>query len=105
MLDRDLAELYGMKPVRLMEQVKRNLSRFPSNFMFQLTENEVDSMVSQNAIPSKQHLGGYLPYLRFSQFRNFPPDSYRDRPSEARSETKFQNANSPPPSSHSYQSY
>lgn len=32
------------------------------NFMFQLTENEVAIMVSQNAIPSRQHLGGYLPY-------------------------------------------
>ncbi|MEK7255819.1 MAG: ORF6N domain-containing protein, partial [Bacteroidota bacterium] len=32
------------------------------NFMFQLTDEEVESMVSQNAIPSRQHLGGYLPY-------------------------------------------
>lgn len=63
MLDRDLAELYGVKAIRLREQVKRNISRFPENFMFQLTEDEVDSMVSQNAIPSKQHLGGYLPYV------------------------------------------
>jgi hypothetical protein len=37
--------------------------RFPENFMFQLTENEVDVMVSQNAIPSKQYLGGHLPYV------------------------------------------
>lgn len=62
MLDRDLAELYGVKAIRLREQVKRNQMRFPENFMFQLTENEVDRMVSQNAIPSKQHLGGFLPY-------------------------------------------
>ena len=62
MLDRDLAELYGVKAIRLREQVKRNLERFPDNFMFQLTEEEVETMVSQNAIPSKQHLGGYLPY-------------------------------------------
>jgi len=33
------------------------MKRFPSDFMFQLTEEEVDLMVSQNAIPSKQHLG------------------------------------------------
>jgi hypothetical protein len=51
MLDRDLAELYGVKAIRLREQVKRNIDRFPSNFKFQLTETEVDSMVSQNAIP------------------------------------------------------
>jgi phage regulator Rha-like protein len=63
MLDRDLAELYGVKAIRLREQVKRNQERFPENFMFQLTEKEVESMVSQNAIPSKQHLGGYLPYV------------------------------------------
>ncbi|MDD3854258.1 MAG: DNA-binding protein [Sulfurimonas sp. RIFOXYB2_FULL_37_5] len=63
MLDRDLAELYGVKPIRLREQVKRNIERFPNDFMFQLSENEVDSMVSQNAIPSKQHLGGSLPLV------------------------------------------
>ena len=38
MLDRDLAELYGVTPRRLREQVKRNLKRFPAHFMFQLTE-------------------------------------------------------------------
>jgi phage regulator Rha-like protein len=62
MLDRDLAELYGVKAIRLREQVKRNQERFPENFMFQLTEKEVENMVSQNAIPSRQQLGGYLPY-------------------------------------------
>ena len=62
MLDRDLAELYNVKSIRLREQVKRNITRFPENFMFQLTEIEVAAMVSQNAIPSKKHLGGYLPY-------------------------------------------
>jgi len=62
MIDRDLAELYGVKAIRLREQVKRNQVRFPEHFMIQLTEKEVEMMVSQNAIPSKQHLGGYLPY-------------------------------------------
>lgn len=62
MLDRDLAELYGVKAIRLREQVKRNKERFPDKFMFQLTEEETDKMVSQNAIPSKKHLGGFLPY-------------------------------------------
>lgn len=62
MLDKDLAELYDIKSIRLREQVKRNISRFPENFMFQLNEKEVDVMVSQNAIPSRKHLGGYLPY-------------------------------------------
>ncbi|TWI91627.1 ORF6N domain-containing protein [Chitinophaga japonensis] len=63
MLDKDLAELYGVKAIRLREQVKRNAERFPENFMFRLTEAEVDIMVSQNAIPSRMHLGGSLPYV------------------------------------------
>jgi hypothetical protein len=63
MLDRDLAELYEVKPIRLREQVKRNSSRFPEDFMFQISEDEVDYMVSQNAIPSRKHLGGTLPYV------------------------------------------
>ena len=62
MLDRDLAGLYDIKAIRLREQVKRNSERFPENFMFQLSEKEVDIMVSQNAIPSRKQLGGFLPY-------------------------------------------
>ena len=63
LLDRDLAQFYEVKPIRLREQVKRNIMRFPPDFMFQLTEKEVEFMVSQNAIPSKQHLGGALPLV------------------------------------------
>lgn len=62
-LDKDLASFYEVKPIRLREQVKRNPNRFPPDFVFQLTDNEVDSLVSQNAIPSKQSLGGHLPYV------------------------------------------
>lgn len=63
MLDRDLAELFEVKTIRLREQVKRNMEKFPVHFMFQLTNEEVEIMVSQNAIPSRQHLGGFLPYV------------------------------------------
>jgi hypothetical protein len=63
MLDRDLAIIYGVKSIRLREQVKRNIRRFPSDFMFQLNENEIDIMVSQNAIPSRKHLGGTSPWV------------------------------------------
>lgn len=63
MLDKDLAAFYEVKPIRLREQVKRNPNRFPSDFVFQLTESEVDVLVSQNAIPSKQSLGGALPFV------------------------------------------
>lgn len=62
MLDRDLAMLYRVKAIRLREQVRRNRKRFPAKFMFQLSSKEVGTMVSQNAIPSQQHLGGYLPF-------------------------------------------
>lgn len=62
-LDKDLADFYEVKPIRLREQVKRNANRFPEDFMFQLTAEEVDAMVSHFAIPSKQSLGGYLPYV------------------------------------------
>lgn len=61
MLDKDLAKLYGVKAIRLREQVKRNIKRFPKDFMFRLNKVEADILVSQNAIPSKQSLGGTLP--------------------------------------------
>ncbi len=61
MLDRDLAEMYGVETRRLNEQVKRNEERFPESFMLRLTREEVENMVSQNAIPSRQVLGGSLP--------------------------------------------
>ncbi len=63
MLDKDLATLYEVKPIALRQQVRRNMDRFPDDFMFQLTQEEVDVLVSQNVIPSKRSLGGYLPYV------------------------------------------
>ena len=63
MLDRELAELYGVEARRLREQVKRNIERFPSDFMFQINIDEYKFMVSQNATPSLQQLGGHLPYV------------------------------------------
>lgn len=52
MLDRDLAALYNVETKRLNEQVRRNLSRFPEDFMFQLTDVEVQNLKSQNATSS-----------------------------------------------------
>jgi len=46
MLDRDLAELYGVEVKRLNEQVKRNLERFPENFRFQLSDDEFNELVA-----------------------------------------------------------
>jgi hypothetical protein len=63
MLDRDLAVLYGLKPIVLRQQVRRNLDRFPEDFMFQINQNEAKSLVSQNVIPSRKLFGGWLPYV------------------------------------------
>jgi hypothetical protein len=61
-IDRDLAGLYDVETRVLKQAVNRNKSRFPEDFMFILTESEIDIMVSQNVIPSKKYLGGALPY-------------------------------------------
>ncbi len=63
MLDRDLAELYEVETRALKQAVKRNRERFPNDFMFELREDEIDFMVSQSVIPSKQHLGGAKPFV------------------------------------------
>ena len=52
MLDRDLAELYGVETRVLVQAVKRNLKRFPNDFMFQLTKKEFDNLRSQFVISS-----------------------------------------------------
>ena len=52
MLDMDLAELYGVETKRLNEQVKRNINRFPKDFMFQLTIEEFENLKSQIATSS-----------------------------------------------------
>ncbi len=52
MLDFDLAEIYGYEVKRLNEQVKRNISRFPEDFMFQLTSEEFENLMSQFATSS-----------------------------------------------------
>jgi ORF6N domain len=63
MLDSDLAKMFEVTPRRLREQIARNPDKFPEHFMFRLNEIETEIMVSQNAIPSKQALGGSLPYV------------------------------------------
>lgn len=57
MLDSDLAKIYGVSTMRLNEQFKRNSSRFPSDFAFQLTQQEFADLISQIAI-SKKGRGG-----------------------------------------------
>jgi ORF6N domain len=74
-LDSDLAELYGVDTKRLNEAVKRNLERFPSDFMFQLTEEEMEVLKSQiatsnNAEPS---LRSQIATLKRGQHRKYLP--------------------------------
>ena len=62
MLDVHLAELYGVENRALKQAVRRNMDLFPPDFMFDLTSEEIELVVSQNVIPSKQHLGGAIPF-------------------------------------------
>ena len=64
MLDRDLAELYEVETRVLNQAVQRNLNRFPTDFMFQLTKAEFDSLISQIVISKKTGRGGIrkMPY-------------------------------------------
>ncbi|HTA61683.1 MAG TPA: ORF6N domain-containing protein [Bacteroidia bacterium] len=62
MLDSDLAELYGVETKRLKEQVKRNIERFPEQYMFELTEKEFTVLRSQIATSNEGRGGArYLP--------------------------------------------
>lgn len=62
MLDFDLAALYETETRILKQAVRRNIERFPEDFMFELTENEIFKLVSQIVIPSKSKLGGAKPF-------------------------------------------
>ena len=62
MLDFDLAELYGSETKRLKEAVRRNLKRFPNDFMFELTKEEFESLRSQIASSNKRGGTRYMPF-------------------------------------------
>src|SRR5271154_5470430 len=87
MLDSDLAELYQVETRVLVQAVKRNLDRFPEDFMLQLTREEIESLRSQSVI-SKPGRGGRTPRQshrleNYSCFaaneRSHPSDSCRRR--------------------------
>lgn len=63
LLDRDLAAFYGVETRVLKQAVRRNIERFPKDFMFELSQQEMDVLVSQNVIPSKSVFGGALPFV------------------------------------------
>jgi phage regulator Rha-like protein len=63
MIDRDLAELYGVTTKRLNEQVKRNQKRFPEDFMFQITKEEKEEIIRQFEHLSPLKYSPVLPYV------------------------------------------
>jgi len=65
MLDKNLAEMYGVETGVLNQAVKRNIIRFPEDFMFQLKHDEFKSLISQTVISKKEGRGGTrkLPYV------------------------------------------
>jgi phage regulator Rha-like protein len=63
----NLAELYGVKTFRLIEQVKRNISRFPEDFMFQMTKEEFENWKSQIAMSNSDKMGLRRPPYAFTE--------------------------------------
>jgi len=80
MLDEDLAEMYGVETKRLNEQVKRNIDRFPSDFMFQLTEEEYSNLRSQFATSSwggrRNRVIQYLMYFKDKESHIYNSDYF-----------------------------
>jgi hypothetical protein len=63
MIDRDLSALYGVETRVLIQAVKRNIDRFPADFMFQLSKDEMKNWISQIVISNKEKMGlRKLPY-------------------------------------------
>ncbi len=62
MLDMDLAKIYEVETRALKQAVRRNIDRFPEDFMFQLTKVEMQNLVSQNVIPHIKYFGGAAPF-------------------------------------------
>jgi len=71
MIDRDLAELYGLETKRLKEAVRRNLSRFPDDFMFELSKEEFNNWRSQIATSNSDKKGVTLRSNGFHRTRSF----------------------------------
>lgn len=68
MLDRDLANLYGIETKRLKEAVRRNSTRFPEDFMFELNDQEFQILRSQFATSSSEHGGTRYKPMAFTEY-------------------------------------
>jgi hypothetical protein len=67
MLDQDLAELYGIETKRLKEAVRRNINRFPEDFMFELSHAELESLRTQFATTKNSRGGTRYPPMAFTE--------------------------------------
>ena len=67
MMDRDLAELYGVETKRLKEQVRRNIDRFPTDFMFEMTKEELSDWRTQFATSNSEIMGIRRPPFVFTE--------------------------------------
>jgi len=63
LLDKDVASLYEIEPKKLRQQLKRNLDKFPEDYAYQILDEELNLMVSQNVTPSKKQYGGTNPWV------------------------------------------
>ena len=95
MLDRDLAELYGIETKVLKQAVKRNLKRFPSDFMFELTQDEFECLRSQFVTSNARGGTRYMPFVfteqimrAFVAIRQMIVSSPLDEVAELRAEVK-----------------
>ena len=66
MIDRNLAKLYGVETRALNQAVRRNMKRFPADFMFQLTQKELNNWISQIVISNKEKMGLRKPPQAFA---------------------------------------
>jgi hypothetical protein len=70
MLDRDLAELYGVKTKTLKQAVRRNINRFPEDFMFELSKEDFENWRSQFVTSNRDRMGLRYPPMVFTE-QNF----------------------------------
>ncbi|MDX2432396.1 MAG: ORF6N domain-containing protein, partial [Bacteroides sp.] len=67
MLDRDLSELYGVETKQLKRAIRRNITRFPIDFMFELTKEELDNWRYQFGTSNKEVMGLRVPPFAFTE--------------------------------------
>ncbi len=81
MIDSDIALLYGVETKRLIEQVKRNIERFPDDFMFQITEDEYKILRSQNATSNEKPLRSQIATLesKKGKHRKYLPYAFTEQ--------------------------